>query len=820
MVAGSAVHVTGLRDVLPATDSKAGSGESVTGKPGLRLIASVSFQRFILGIGFAILAGTSAASIALDVKSRSDAAWVRHTLEALNKLADTRLSFRRAESAARGYLLTDDQYFMDEYRLALGRIRPAFEDLKETVNDNPAQRQLLESSEPIVARRFALTDESIRLNAAGDTAGIAALTAKAEGRTLMETIDARFDQLAKEERRLLEVRTAASEGTGSLLLAIDLCCSALILLLAAILLREGLRSRRQQADRQRAKESENEALEVAVAERTAHLLVAHEELRHLTSVLNSTFASMAEAVLVVDNSGEIVLANSAAQRLLHHCPGMTSAQLLTQNATYKSDGLTRLATDEALTARILRGEQLDGFEIVVRRGGDHDPSQFMVSGRALRDASDAICGGALVFRDVTAARDTERKLRQSQKLDAIGKLTGGVAHDFNNMLTVIGGTTETLVERLHDRPDLQSVAALISQAADRCTELIQHLLAFARKQPLQPRNVDVNATVADIGKLLRPTLGEQIEVESILKEGIASARVDPSQLANALINLAINARDAMPDGGKLVLETAGAVLDEAYAQSHADVRPGAYVMLAVSDTGVGMSAELRDKVFEPFFTTKETGKGTGLGLSMVYGFAKQSGGHVQIYSEPAHGTTIRLYLPVAMGEADADVPVATPAQGAGETILVVEDDTLVREFVIAQLRSLGYRTVAAANGRAALAHLESGRPFDLLFTDVVMPGGMTGRQLADEILKSRPATKVLYTSGYTENAMAHDGRLDRDLMLLCKPYRKSALASMIRLALGNVAAESLESRAIPLAGTSSVVPMRRLPAGGQGLSSG
>jgi PAS domain S-box-containing protein len=636
----------------------------------------------------------------------------------------------------------------------------------------------------------------------------------------MDTIDTRFDQLANEERRLLDVRTAASEGTGSLLLAIDLCCSALILLLAGILTWEGLRSRRQQVDLQWAAVSANKTLEAVVAERTEHLLVAHEKLRHSTSVLNSTFASMAEAVLVVDNEGGIVLANSAAERLLHHYPGMTSAQLLTENVTYKSDGLTRLATDEALTARILRGEQLDGLEIVMHRSGDYDPIQFVVSGRALMDASGTICGGALVFHDVTLARETECKLRQSQKLDAIGKLTGGVAHDFNNMLTVIGGTTEILVEKLHDRPDLRCVAALISQAADRCTELIQHLLAFARKQPLQPRNVDVNATVVDIGKMLRPTLGEQIDVESILEQEIASARVDPSQLANALINLAINARDAMPDGGKLVLETAGVTLDEAYAQSHTDVRPGAYVMLAVSDTGVGMSEELRDKVFEPFFTTKDTGKGTGLGLSMVYGFAKQSGGHVKIHSELGHGTTIRLYLPVAIGEPDANVPIAAPTGGAGETILVVEDDRLVREFVVAQLHSLGYRTVAAANGREALAYLESGRPFDLLFTDIVMPGGMTGRHLADEIIKSRPATKVLYTSGYTDNAMVDDGRLDRGLMLLSKPYRKSALARMIRLALGNGTVENLETRVIPLAGTSIVVPMRRLPAGGQGLSSG
>lgn len=779
-----------------------------------------SFQRYILGIGIVILLGISAASIALDVKSRTDAAWVRHTLEALNKVADTRLSFRRAESAARAYLLTDDQYFLDEYRLALVRITPVFGELKEVVRDNPVQMQLLDSSEPIVARRFELTSESIRLHAAGDTAGMAAITAKAEGRALMETIDGRFEQLAREEQRLLEVRSAVSERTGSLLLAIDLGCLALILLLAAVLTREGLRSVRRQADRQRAAESENEALEVAVAERTEHLRTAHEKLHHSTSVLNSTFASLAETVVVVDNEGRIVLANLAAERLLHCYPGMAAAELLTLNAAYQPDGLTRLASEETPTARVLSGEEFDGVEIIVRRNDSANPTQFVVSGRVLHDAAGAVSGGSLVFHDVTSARETERKLRQSQKLEAIGRLTGGVAHDFNNMLTVIGGTTEILVENLHNRPDLQSVAALINQAADRCTELIEHLLAFARKQPLQPRNVDINATVIDIGRLLRPTLGEQIEIESILEQGIASALVDPSQLANALINLAINARDAMPDGGKIVLKTAEVVLDKAYARRHADVRPGVYVMLAVSDTGVGMSAELRDRVFEPFFTTKEEGKGTGLGLSMVYGFAKQSGGHVKINSELGQGTTIRLYLPVAVGEAEADMPMAAPAQGLGETILVVEDDRLVREFVVAQLQSLGYRTVAAANAKAALAHLQSGAPFDLLFTDVVMPGGMTGCQLADEIMKSRPATKVLYTSGYTENAGVPQGRPDRGALLLSKPYRKSALAGMIRRALGDAAVEVVAPGPIRLADTSIVVPMRRLLAGGQALSSG
>src|SRR4029077_1262367 len=338
----------------------------------------------------------------------------------------------------------------------------------------------------------------------------------------------------------------------------------------------------------------------------------------------------------------------------------------------------------------------------------------------------------------TASRETERKLQQAQKLEAIGKLTGGVAHDFNNMLTVITGTTETLVAGLADRPALQKTAELIDQAAERCSELIQHLLAFARRQPLKPRNVDVNGTVLDIAKLLRPTLGEQIEIDSILEQEVATAHIDASQLANSLLNMAINARDAMPEGGKLLLETRNVVLDEAYAAANPGVLPGPYVMLAVSDTGSGMSKEVQDKVFEPFFTTKEVGKGSGLGLSMVYGFVKQSGGHIKIYSEEGHGTSIKLYLPPGRGQTATSVTAAAPLAGGSETILVVEDDALVRNFVTTQLQSLGYKTIDAADGPTALTSITNGVTFDLLFTDVILPNGMMGKQLAEEAGRCRP----------------------------------------------------------------------------------
>jgi PAS domain S-box-containing protein len=741
-------------------------------------------HRIIPGIGLTILLVISAASIGLDAESRSDAALVDHTLAVLKRISDIRLLIRGAESTARGFVFMNDPNLANEFRDSHDRIAPAFADLVEATKDNPAQTQLLEATEPFIARRLAGNSELVRLQTAGDSAGITALTARAEGREVIETVEANLDKLAAREEELLAVRSAASQLAGRFLLSIDLAGVALILILAAILIRGSRRANRKLETSLSVTKAANESLEAAVAERTAHLVAAHEEIRRSASVLQSTFDSMAEAVLVVDTKGAVVLSNAAAQRLLHHHPGMTVEQMREQSSVYQADG-SSLPADDLPVTRALRGEQFEGSQIIVRLAGSRDPVHLVVSGGPLRDGSGAISGAALVYHDITASHETERKLHQAQKLDAIGKLTGGVAHDFNNMLTVITGTTETLVAGLQNRPDLLKTAALIDQAAERCTELIQHLLAFARKQPLQPRNVDINGVVVDIAKLLRPTLGEQIEIDAVLETEVTASYIDPSQLANSLLNMAINARDAMPNGGKLLLETRNVVLDEAYARANADVRPGPYVMLAVSDTGTGMPADVRDKVFEPFFTTKEVGKGSGLGLSMVYGFVKQSGGHIKIYSEEGHGTTIRLYLPPATGHAEAPVRKLTPLSSGTETILVVEDDSLVRSFVIAQLHSLGYKTVAAANSGAALAHVANGQPFDLLFTDIVMPGGMTGRQLADEVAKLRPGMRVLYTSGYTENSIVHHGRLDQGVMLLSKPYRKSALASMVRLALGD-----------------------------------
>ncbi|MCC5795156.1 MAG: PAS domain-containing protein [Chromatiales bacterium] len=384
--------------------------------------------------------------------------------------------------------------------------------------------------------------------------------------------------------------------------------------------------------------------------------------------------------------------------------------------------------------------------------------------------------------DISERLRLEESLRQAQKLEAVGQLTGGVAHDFNNLLTVILGNAELLGERLAREPALRDLATTVMAAATRGAELTQRLLAFARRQPLEPRAVDLNRLVAGMESLLRRALSENIEIEFVRAGGLWVAEIDPAQLESALLNLAINARDAMPDGGRLTIETGNAKLDESYAAMEHDITPGQYVMISVTDSGSGMDAETRGRAFDPFFTTKPAGKGSGLGLSMVYGFAKQSHGHVRIYSEPGEGTAVKLYLPRAQGMTIAAQQAAddTMAKGGCEHILVVEDDRLVREHLVAQLRQLGYQVSSAADGQQALDLLKQEADTALLFTDVVMPGGMNGRELAEAARALRPGLKVLFTSGYTENAIIHQGRLDVGVQLLSKPYRRQELAAKVR----------------------------------------
>jgi PAS domain S-box-containing protein len=383
--------------------------------------------------------------------------------------------------------------------------------------------------------------------------------------------------------------------------------------------------------------------------------------------------------------------------------------------------------------------------------------------------------------------ELEAELAQAQKMEAVGQLTAGVAHDFNNLLAVILGNAELLQDELvTDKPGLIAIIRATGRGAD----LTQRLLAFSRKQVLSPEIINANNLIAGITAMLHRTLEEHIDIENVAAADLWNCDADPAQLENALVNLAINARDAMPDGGKLTIETANARLDDDYAAAQADVKPGQYVMIAVTDTGSGMPPEVREQVFEPFFTTKKVGAGSGLGLSMVYGIVKQSGGNVTIYSEEGEGTTIKLYLPRSTETEVAETKPATNEVpvARGETVLVVEDDPDLRTLAVALLSDLGYQVKEAATGPAALGQLGSTTRANLLLTDVVLPGGMNGRELATEANRRAFGIKVLYMSGYPEDAIMHHGRLDADVELLQKPFRKADLARAVRKVLDNPSA--------------------------------
>jgi signal transduction histidine kinase/CheY-like chemotaxis protein len=390
-----------------------------------------------------------------------------------------------------------------------------------------------------------------------------------------------------------------------------------------------------------------------------------------------------------------------------------------------------------------------------------------------------------------ARKRAEESLRQAQKMEAVGQLTGGIAHDFNNLLTIVVGGLDVIgrqIKALEPSPATSRIARAKDMALDgarRAVTLTSRLLAFSRQQPLAPQAVDANKLVAGVSEFLRRTLGEAVSLETVLAAGLWRTHVDANQLENAILNLALNSRDAMASGGKLTIETANCYLDEAYLSTVAEpVAPGQYVLIAVADTGSGMSPAARERAFEPFFTTKEVGKGTGLGLSQVYGFVRQSAGHVRIYSEAGEGTTVKVYLPRHAGGEDVAETAKGPGVVAGaigtECVLVVEDDAALREFTRESLNELGYRVLEAPSGHVALDILDRESGIDLLFTDVVMPGGLNGRQLADEAVRRRPGLKVLFTTGYTRNAIVHHGRLDPDVQMIGKPFSFEELGAKIR----------------------------------------
>ena len=499
------------------------------------------------------------------------------------------------------------------------------------------------------------------------------------------------------------------------------------------------------------------------------------------------------ALFMLDPHGIVTNWNTGAERI----KGYLASEIVGRHFERFYTEADRVA---GLPARALQTAAEKGtFEaegVRVRKDG----SQFWASVviNPIRDRGGKLLGFAKITRDITERREAaqaleraKEQLAQAQKMEGIGQLTGGVAHDFNNLLTVIIGNLEAVQRALQAPPvDVGRLARSVDNAmrgAQRAASLTQRLLAFSRRQPLDPRPVDAGRLVSGMSELLRRTLGEQIAIETVLAGGLWRVLADPNQLEISILNLAVNARDAMPAGGKLTIETANAHLDEAYAASQTEVVPGQYVVISISDTGAGMSREVQARAFEPFYTTKDVGHGTGLGLSQVYGFVKQSGGHVKLYSEVGLGTTVKLYLPRLHSEEDVAVPEparAVPRSAGGETVLVVEDDDDVRANTTGMVRELGYTVLEAPAAAAALKLIESRPEIRLLFTDVGLPDGMNGRQLVDAARRLRPDLKVLFTTGYARNAIVHDGRLDPGVVLLPKPFTFVALAGKLADMLG------------------------------------
>ena len=517
---------------------------------------------------------------------------------------------------------------------------------------------------------------------------------------------------------------------------------------------------------------------LCIVSETTKRVMAEKEMRADRARL---WALARDPFLVADRDGTWLAASPAWTDIL----GWSEAELIGRTSEWMEHP-DDLAKTRGEIAALAQGMPTARFE---NRFRAKDGSYRNFSWTAVPENNLVYC----VARDVTEQRararalaDAEDALRQAQKMETLGQLTGGVAHDFNNLLQIVTGNLELLQRDLpEDQARLRRAADNAMAGAERAALLTQRLLAFSRRQPLAPERIDPNRLVSGMSDLLNRTLGETIEVETIQSARIWPIEIDVNQMENALLSLAVNARDAMPDGGKLTIEVANTHIDEAYAAQEAEVSPGQYVLISVSDTGQGMDEDVLSHAIEPFFTTKEVGRGTGLGLSMVYGFIKQSGGHIRVYSERGHGTTVKIYLPRFYGPLpDNDtgtVSRATPVCGGDETVLVCEDDDKVRAYTVDVLKELGYRVMEADNGAAALQALETAsEPIDLLFTDVILPGGMTGADIAQQARAQQPGLRILFATGYARNAIIHHGRLDPGVELLTKPFTYAELAAKVR----------------------------------------
>ncbi|WP_407530424.1 CHASE3 domain-containing protein [Methylobacterium oryzisoli] len=695
--------------------------------------------------------------------------WSQHSYRVLGTTKDLAIALRDAERGQRGYLLTGRDDYLGPYNEARDRIGVLQGELQTLTADNAAQQDRIRSLAPVVSHKLEELAQTVPARRDGGLEAALRIVNTDAGRNDMREAEAVVASILADEQRLLDERLAQNDArarwvrwmvVGGSLLAV------LTLLWAARLLNQAWsRSYR-----------------------------TEEEQRDLALRLRTTLDSLSQGVAVFGPDRKLASWNECFQVLLDlpramMQPGATYGAFVEHTA---EPGRPALETED----QIRHGSQNPREAITYERQGG-DGHHLEIRRTPMPDG-----GFVLTISDMTKRAQAEGVLREAQKMQAIGQLTGGIAHDFNNLLQVILGNLEFVRAKLTDDVKLQQRIERAAWAAQRGATLTGQLLAFARKQPLAPAAIDLAATIPDLVPLLRRTLGEHIEVRYVETAGLWPAMADPAQLESAVLNLALNARDAMPGGGRLTIELGNKVLDLEYARHHAEVLPGDYAMVAVSDTGHGMAPEVLARVFEPFFTTKPDGKGTGLGLAMVFGFVKQSGGHVKIYSEPGEGTTVKIYLPRAVRAAAAPQrrvePIELPRGSA--TVLVVEDEAAVREIACAILADLGYRVLEAADGEEGLRMFgANASAIDLLLTDVVLPGRVRGRELAERVQAIRPEVRVVFMSGYTENSIVHHGRLDDGVHLVGKPFKREQLARKV--------AEVLGTASVPVAEVGNVVAL-------------
>lgn len=700
----------------------------------------------------AVLALALASGHLYSVRQSRD--WVDHSYRVIDATRGLFSLVQDVEAGERGYMATNDARFLDNYDASRAQIPASEAHLRDLVRDNADQTARVRAVEDLVDKRVAVAERRVELARSGRM-DLARTVQFGEGQAAMGALRGEIQGVIDAENALLaqRARRAASVDLTGYLVGLLLAGSAIagLGILTVSVSGANRRLRHEVGEREAAEGAlrESEARYRAVFRTTADLLYVLDvtpDGRYVMAEVNPAYERAVGASLAQLRGLDVeVLAGEArGAQLVRHLDAVC-------------------AVDHPLFSRdhvfLPQGERIWESLLTAVRGADGKVERIVGSSR-----------------DVTDRERAQEQMRRGQRLEAIGQLTGGIAHDFNNLLQVIRGNLELISSQVGEGPSAPRVRNAL-HAAERAAQLTRQLLAFARRQPLEPRVIHLGRLIGDMTEILRRTLGERMQVETRIAEDLWNTSADPAQVESAVLNLAINARDAMADGGRLTIALENTSVA---AGGDGELERGDYVLISVSDTGCGMDKETLKRVFEPFFTTKGAEKGTGLGLSMVYGFVKQSRGHVQMFSAPGEGATVKIYLPRSLEAVEeASEAPAGALHGSSEVILVVEDDDMVRASAVGILREHGYTCIHAPNGAAALNMLESGARIDLLFTDVVMPGPVTCRDLAREAQALRPGLPVLYTSGYAEDAIVHDGRVDEGVQLLSKPYDRETLARRI-----------------------------------------